>query len=368
MNKIKRIGGWGLLLILLVSAVVSATPADEDKPRILINTASRVGELFGNNSLLAPLKDLVEQQGFVLEHRLQSDLSTGSPFEGIAVYALFNPNFPITDADKVALRQWVRSGGILLMGDGYIEVVMDAFAMEFGVAHGVYREFELGKTLELPPNSPLAGPLPVGDTVTSYYRTLMIVDDTRAEAMLKDDEGNPVITRTISFAGKGMIITFGCPYILLDRFKSEPGLDNEENYKLVQNLFTLIRNKLNENSYDLNLLKVKSKGGSSFLPGDEIKFVAKIKNIGAINSEVTNIVFYLENKGPASDISYEIASSKVPVVKTKKKTKIAKTIFLPDDLLPGTYDVVAVIDPDGETGDADAGNNKAVAKKKIIIE
>lgn len=369
MSLVFRSAAIVIAIILSVFFVSAAPAADNDKPHIFINTGNQIGFLSGENFGQIRFGEFARAAGFTIDHGVHSDLVSGSPLDGIDVYILFDPNFPFPDQDKIALRQWVRAGGILITSSWYANSNrVGGFVQEFGVEFGQYKLST--KTMHFAPNSPLSKPLSVSSMMTRYSRYIILLDDTRSEALLNYDNGTIAATRTIANDGKGEIIVFTCLATLYD---PEVGGDISlvDNAKLIQNLLTYIKNKLNgsaESGYDLSLLKTKFKKGTTFLPGDDIKFVARIRNIGTDRSEDTRVVFFIDRVGASPSMRMEIASSTVPEITAKKKTKIVKKAFLPDDLEPGTYEVLAVIDPDELTDDANTGNNSATAKKKIVIQ
>lgn len=370
-NKMKYLKSklvCSLLLVCMVASIAAAKPADDDKPFIFINSASELGNIMATNSGLKRFAEIATEKGFKIDHGIQPSLAN-APLNDIDVYVLIDYNIVMTSADKVALRQWIRDGGILLTGDLWGLIYNESFIGEFGVGYGPFDYF--GRHFTLPPNSPLAKPLIINDLAAAYMRELQVTNNTRAQVILRDDDGNPMMTRSISYAGKGEVLVIGCPYILFND-ASDPGIQHFDNDRFVKNLFTYIKNKFDENNTenapDLNLYKLKTKGGSNFLPGDKIKFVAKIKNIGNSNGKATEIAFYLSKLGSSLTAKVEITSSGVPAINSKKKKKIIKTVFLPNGLKPGTYEVIAVVDPDGTGNDKNSDNNTLKSKKKIIIE
>lgn len=366
MSTFKRILCISALALLTMNASTFALPADEEKPFIFINSASHIGGL-ASNRVLSVFAKLAREAGFEIDHGIQTSLSADSALDGISVYVLWEPSILFLEEDRIALRKWVRNGGVLLTANSFFPAKIDSFLGEFGVQHGPWVSSD--RRLLLTKNSPLAGPNKLNEMNTSYYRRLMITDKTRAEAILNIEDDGPAIIRSISNAGKGEIIVIGCPNVFYDFEGAPVGIDYWDNEELAQNLLEYIGGRFGlGDGYDLDLISLKTKGDKSFFPGDKIKFAAKIKNIGNSNAEATNIVFYLEKNGPASRIRYEIASTKVPAIKANKKTKVVGKAFLPNDLQLGSYEVVAVIDPNNNSNDANTSNNTITTKKKIIIE
>lgn len=367
---IRVIIAFALLTLLMVSTTNLAI-ADDDKPQVFINTASSLGYLASTNYGTTRFAQIVQAKGFDIDHGVHPDLVTNSPLDGIDVYVFFAPNFPFTDADKIALRQWVRAGGILITSDYLGESKISRFLEEFGVEMSPW--VPIARDLYLPSNSPLAGPLSISNGSTKQGLTGKILDSTRSEVIIRYDDGTVAMSRTISHAGKGEIIAIPCLPILFDNTIGGD-INSADNDKIVQNLFSYIYNRIkgttdgNDDSYDLTLLKVKFKKGTVFVPGEEIKMIARIRNIGTAVSEDTRVAFYLKSVGSVPSATFEVASATVAEIKAKKKIKIVKKTFLPEDLDPGTYEVIAVVDPDELTDDANTSNNSATAKKEIIIQ
>lgn len=349
-------------VLLICSSVI--TNADDDKPFIFLNTASYIYDL-GINTTQATFAQIARKVGFRIEHGVQSNLHEGF-LDDVDVLILFEPNFPIVGENLVALRQWIRNGGILLaFGWNYNKLngLMSEFGAEFG------KPYSSSNNLVVPAGSPLAGPRAFKKIWNYASNPITILDNTKSEAILKYEDGKIAITRTLRNTGKGEIIALACAWLIGDY----ANIKDFDNAKLVENLLIYIYSIIKgdtttDDSLDLNLYKLKTKGGSLFLPGDDIKFVAKIKNIGTMVGEETRVAFYLQRLGSAPSAKIEITSATVPAIKAKKKIKIAKKAFLPDDLAPGNYEVTAVIDPEGVTDDANTGNNSATAKKQIVVQ
>jgi hypothetical protein len=360
-----------LCVCLTISLLVAPTAnAADDKPHVFINTASDLGYISGVNLGMVQFADIVRGVGFTITHGQKPGFADGSAFVGVDVMILLEPSFVMTTNDVIALRQWIRNGGILITGEWYDPARIDGFLEEFGVEHLYPETGDFGMTI--PSSSPLSSPLTVNSLISRNRRALNIIDDTKMEMILRFDDGMAAMTRSISYAGKGEIITLGCLRMFFDS-SVNGDIDQEDNEKLVHNLFVYIKNRLTGDTqagYDLKLRKFRSKGGSDFLLGDEIKLVVKIKNLGKETGEATRVAFYIERvstmPGPAA--MTEFASATVPKIKANKKVKIVKRAFLPDDLEPmAAYKLIAVVDPDELTDDTNTGNNSATSKKIIRI-
>lgn len=355
-----------ILAVLCLSSMPSTAHAADDKPLIFVNSASGTGWVISTNSGLSQFAEIARSMGFRVDHGVQSNL-TAEVLNGIDIYILTTPNFPFLDDDKIALRQWVRDGGILIAFD-WIDHQISSFTRQFGIEYSSFSNST--NVLRLPENSPLSGPLKINSLVSNVGGVgISLLDPKKSEAILLFDNGVPAMTRTISSAGEGEVIGFGAFPIMFDDDPVTGQIKYADNEKLMKNFLSYIRKRLQlDAAYDMSVLKIKAKGGSSFNPGDQIKFAVKMKNVGTKESEEMRVALYIERTGAAPADRVEITTSTVPTLKAKKKYKLVKKTFLPDDLEPGTYEVIAVLDPDALTDDLKTGNNSATAKKQIVIQ
>jgi hypothetical protein len=117
---------------------------------------------------------------------------------------------------------------------------------------------------------------------------------------------------------------------------------------------------------DLTVMKTRVKP-LSLTPGDEFRAAVKVKNLSPRPSRKTDVRFYLSKTKKIKDDATYLGRQKLGALKANK----TKTLRLRDTLHapvePGSYYLVAVVDPKGRNNDPRTRNNLGVSTKKVVI-
>ena len=123
-------------------------------------------------------------------------------------------------------------------------------------------------------------------------------------------------------------------------------------------------------SFDINVLLTKVKGKRKKPAESDITLIAKFKNIGTTASAEAKVKFYLcedDEYDAESDDLIALMTVDLPSIEPNKSKKIKTKATLPSWLDEGEYYLIAVFDPDGDSGDSNTANNHKVSKKPIEI-
>lgn len=336
---------------------------DDEKPLFFVNTNSTFEFSSGGNYGFTKLKEIVEEAGYRFDHGLHPEINE-QYLEGISVYFLPIRKFFLLDEEKVALRKFIRAGGTVIMTNWSYIRNEDTFAQEFGIE---YRAASYNDNYgNVPASSPVSKPYQINRTHPGELIHLRVSDSTKAVPLAYTEDGYVYAAEGIgNSVGQGSFFVLSCMRGIHDNEVAGYVYD-EDNANFLRNLMEHIKG-----SYDLGILRVKPKG-SQLEPGDIFTCIAKIKNFGTKASEGVKLEFYITDdgnleEGPATNIKMVKSASFLPLEPGKSRL-VKLQAKIPSWINPGSYILVAKVDPN-ETSDDDAfENNLKVAKRKLVIK
>ena len=360
----KRILMTFFVLLLVFTSVIQA----QDKPKVFINTNSTVGIFIAVNSGFSQFANIARNLGYTVDHGLHPSIKP-EYLEGIDVYILAAPPYFLQNSEKVALRQFIRAGGTLILMGWYTEYNESSFAQEFGIQFDDYAITPQKGYIAA--NSSIEGPNNVVSTYHKGRRAITITNASKAKPLVYLEDGTLVAAEGIgSYVGKGKFLAMNC----IDSWAKQyvgGSIELEDNVNFVKNVLEYCRG-----SQDLAVTFVKPKGVKPE-PGDNVKLVVKVKNLGTRTSEATKLSFYLTDDGlledagefvTPSEVIKRLTTINVPGITAGSVKRIVTTGKIPSWVAPGEYILMAEVDPNNTSGDSDITNNVKTAKKKLIVK
>jgi uncharacterized membrane protein len=144
-------------------------------------------------------------------------------------------------------------------------------------------------------------------------------------------------------------------------------IEAQDNRNFFMNILEFLKGEAGE--YDLKATSMRLKG-KNFAVGKKATVVAKIRNIGNIDSAGVKISFQLTSVGGAlpAAVDQELRRINLASVKAGKQVKVKTQIKFPSGIDAGMYDVTVIVDPDEKSDDVDFSNNSKTINKSINIQ
>jgi hypothetical protein len=369
--KLKRIcTSIALLLILFNCLQIAQEKGEEaasDKPLIFFLTQQYENTTAVNGGF-AEFSMLAKSLGYRVDHGRWTEINENL-LDGIDVLVMAIPELFLNDNDKVALKEFIRGGGgLLVIGYNANHFLwtdyanLSGFLKEFGIEYGASSVGDMYGTMIS--GVPLAGPNTVNRIKSPSKHIEVVVRDTgkaQMQAGLDNGHGLLAIGTSKGIIGKGKLVVHGNVAMFVKGQYSF--IDYENNRELVANILLYFLG-----GYDLKMMSVKVKEKNLY-PGDSVKVIVKIKNIGGADAGNFKISYVLSDDGsllPASALLELKTLNYKKIIKAGKKVKITTTITIPTWIGSGDFYLVGVIDPDNQTHDADASNNAKAGKRFTI--
>lgn len=354
-------------ICVFLGAVQDEQPAAKKKPHVFIttNSCSSYINCHATNGGYSKFAKNARESGFTIEHGQIMDI-TDELLESVDIFILATPPFSLDDEDKKALRRFLRRGGSLLVltyihdeWDGFSN--LDGFLVDYGITFGKFGGFH-SYTANVIPDSPLSGPEPCEIIYNPYTVSFLQLDKKSAQVVARTDNGE--ILAAISLhknLGKGRMVVVGADHMFYDNY-----IGKYDNEAFKTNILYYLYG-----GCDLKMLKTKFRG-KNLSPGDDVTLIARVKNIGNLESAETVVEFILSDDGeftarPAASVA-TLATVDLPPLAAGKAKKIKTKVAIPDSLEPGEYFLFAIADPEGTGNDSNPDNNIKMGKKKLIIK
>jgi hypothetical protein len=347
------------ILILLLLATSSPT-AEDNKPVIFFNTNVYAPWITATNQGYAEFATMLRNNGFTVNHGKLRKI-TEKFLEDVDIFVLAMPNWNLTDDDKQALRSWIsKGGGLLVIGypDVYDNSSIGQFAWEYGIRFGP-RQYRLWSA-QIQQDSPLAKPEPVYSVGRSFGVAWIIflrIDELLAEPVaITQNDDIAIALSTSPDLGAGRLVMLGSPFLWY-RYYGVNYIAEYDNRMFGLNVMKYLAHQ----DVDLMIKKTKVKG-RRIIPGDVVKIVTKIKNLGYGDSTLANITHVLTEfsqvKGGPGDEIGTLGTNTLQSIRANKKTKMITVVQIPSNLTPGEYVVITTIN----AKDSNAENNIKASK------
>jgi len=352
------------VLCFAVGAVADEEPlASQDEPLVFLNTNSEIyGIGFNDLDLHSMLGKRLRAEGYRINHGKLGDL-TDEILEGMDVLILLDPNFALLDEDKQALRNFLRDGGglVLMVCQGYADLSnLGSFLVDYGIRFNPKTSQDtLAGVLS---GSPLSGPRlcrQIGYNETG--RVYQLLDQGNAQAAAVTGSGYIVSsTSTHKNLGRGGIVVIGYDCLFMNMF-----IDDHDNSAFALNVMDYLTS-----GFDLSVGLCKFKG-RNVTAGDRVRVIGRVRNVSSKRSEATSVRFVLSSTnaydGSPPEVVATLGNVNLPALGPGGFKKVKKKFRVPSGVAPGDYYVIAVADPDGTSGDANADNNYKASRKRITI-
>ena len=350
------------VLCFAFGAVADEEPlASQDGPLVFLNTDSQIYGI-GFNELHSMLGKRLRAEGYRTNHGKLPGL-TDEILDGMDVLILLDPNFVLLDEDKQALRSFLRGGGglVLMVCQGYADLSnLGSFLADYGIRFSPQLSKDtLAGVLS---GSPLSGPRVCRQIgYNEEGRVYQLLDQGNAQAAAVTASGYIVSSISIhKNLGSGGIVVIGYDCLFMNMC-----IDDHDNSAFALNVMDYLTG-----GFDLSVGLCKFKG-RNVTAGDRVRVTGRVRNVSSRRSEATSVRFVLSSTntydGSPPEAVATLGDVYLPALGPGESKKVKKKFRIPSGVAPGDYYVIAVADPDGTSGDANADNNYKASRKRITI-
>lgn len=356
----------GLILALIGVTMVHAA----DKPVIFINTnlaptgkpGVDLNSLVAANGGYKKFMELAESLGYEVRHGYLTSI-TPEVLEPVDLFILAIPGMTLMDEDKQAIVEFVRKGGgffVLaypenLFANAYLSN-LESLLTNYGITFGQSSYNSIVAAMKS--GTPFLAPEPVQEIRSPEGHVALLVDPVRAQTIASSNSGRVMAAYSIntSLLGSGKVLVvadFMMPFYQKLKLQTVDNLHLSNNAEFFTNVLLWFKG-----SADLTPLKVKVQKGPHTVGGTATVKV-KVKNLGSSESVATTLVLTLCSVDGTS-AGEEIKSLRkidLPAIAPGAAKTIKTSVTFPAFLATGQYCLKAVVDPQGQSGDADTGNN-----------
>lgn len=341
--------------------------AAAEKPVLFINTNIFPFGLVATNETYREFANIAREMGFVADHGWLTELDKEF-LDSIDVLVLSIPALTLLDEDKENLRAFIKGGGgVWILGYSSFFVPdlsnLDSFIRDYGITFAAVTFGPTNGTVT--PGSILSGPEIVSIIRSPFIRVGLTVDTSKAATQAVLDNGQILVAiSTSKFLGRGKLVVHGDASMLAKEFGISE-IDLKDNRNFARNILSYF---LGKSDLKVILAKMKKKFA---VAGKLTTAVTRIKNIGTSDSDQVKVQFILSDgengtPKPADDLAV-LKTIKLKSLEPGKSIKISQKVKIPGWVTPGVYYIVTVVDPDGESNDADPDNNRKVGKKFTVM-
>ncbi len=140
--------------------------------------------------------------------------------------------------------------------------------------------------------------------------------------------------------------------ILINDFLAEIDGENNENNIQFYQIY------INKPKSDLVIQNLEILYNTNFLPADEIHFSFNIKNIGFVNSEITNLKYFLSGDNIYDDNDILINSLEIPVINSNDSISSIDQFFTTTEVInSGVHYLIFVLDKENSLEEENENNN-----------
>jgi hypothetical protein len=164
------------------------------------------------------------------------------------------------------------------------------------------------------------------------------------------------------FQGQAIVVLPDAEMVVVlgSEVSSGDGFEMAEAFPMIEKILTA------REMIDLAVLRSKARP-RAVTPGGMLRIIAKAKNHSNSASLPSKVDFYLSAKRSGADELRWIGSADLASLAGGKKKTIRLRAVVPEDLEPGEYRLISVVDQDKDNYDLARDNNVSVSKKTIEI-
>ena len=351
-----------ILLCIAVLALSAVHPSGNKCPRIAILSNTLYSENHSVDGQLGSLAASLRAEGYDVAN-CWLDSFNDRALEGIDVFVIALPAFPLDQDDREALGRYLEAGGGLLIVVYPNEIYLDpieVFLKTYGISYAEHARD--GLDAKVNQKSVLASPRECELIGGSEGRVYFSLEPDISAAVASSAAGAISAIATGENIGDGRMVTLGSDLLLIDS-----NIAKLDNLPFILNAVDYL---CGAGACDLAVLNVAFRGKSA-APGDELKVVARLKNLGPVASAETKIRFMLCEEMPEGSPPKAVKKYKPTAlerIEPGKKWKVKAELTIPASIEPGEYYIVAVADPKAKSDDPFRSNNTGASKKKLVIE
>ena len=358
-------GKWchtAILVFMAAIALAAINPAGGKGPRIAVLSNTLDPENHILKGSLSSLASSLSSEGYSV-YNLWLDGLSDEALEGVDVFVLALPAFPLDQNDREILGRYLDAGGGLLIIVYPYALYLDSieeFLKPYGISFGEWACD--GLDAKVNQKSALASPRKCDLIGGAAVKVYCLTEPGLATAVASSQAGVLAAIAMGGNIGNGRLMFLGSDMPLTDQRIGE-----HDNLPFLLNSFDYL---CGAGACDLAVLSVTFRG-NNISPGDELKVIARLKNLGPLASSETKISFMLCKElqvGSPPKAVTKFKPAALEEIESGKKWKFKGNLRIPASVEPGEYYVVAVADPKGKTNDPFRANNTKASKKKLVIE
>jgi CubicO group peptidase (beta-lactamase class C family) len=164
------------------------------------------------------------------------------------------------------------------------------------------------------------------------------------------------------FQGQAIVVLPDADMVVVlgSEVSSGSGFEMAEAFPMIEKILTA------REMIDLAALRSKARP-RAVTPGGMLRIVAKLKNHSNSASLPTKVDFYLSAKRSGADELRRIDSADLTSLVGGKKKTIRLRAAIPEDLEPGEYRLISIVDGDKDNYDLARDNNVSISKRTVEI-
>jgi hypothetical protein len=198
-----------------------------------------------------------------------------------------------------------------------------------------------------------------------FMRAYVQVEGAKAQVAATYSNGkyHSAVSTARKALGRGRLVVIGDASMAVGSYPGGQPLSAKDNEAFLYNTISYLLG-----GSDLGVTVAKFKG-ASVTAGKKLTVIARVKNFGSSTSEATpmDIIMVTPNSAnPAAEVTTLKTVSVKPLDPNKQKRyRVRATV--PEDVPPGDYLILVVVDPEGASGDTNPDNNSKTSKKSIRV-
>lgn len=354
-----------VLAIILGVSTCAGAEAAEDQLRILINQNTADEAWHNLRTNYAEFHRAMRECGATVD-RVSIHHITEEMLTGYDILILPLTPFILDDADKTALRSFIRSGGgVLLMiwKDEYFgdNANIDGFTAEYGIRAGGSEYATHFSVADVIQASPLSGPEPAIQVRTLGHFLQIVVDSGEAEGVLQlNHNGHFVgaVSNRRLLLGDGRLVVLGDETIFQNDF-----IRRADGLAFARNLIRYLASEPSDPDLAIARLGLTAIAAQ---PGSEIAIDLTVANVGRADAPKKTVSFVIHHYNKSTKTAGEGVSGlltvEIPALEPGKEYAESRKARIPEDIAAGRYVIVANISAPAIPGETNLANNRRLSK------
>lgn len=354
-----------VMAIMVTISIVAVAEEADDELRILINQNTADEAWHNLRTNFAEFHRAMRECGATVD-RASIHHITDELLAGYDILILPLTPFMLDDADKSALRSFIRAGGgVLLMAwkDEFFgdNANIEGFTAEYGIRAGLSEYAAQFSVADVIQTAPLSGPEPALQVRTLGHFLQIVIDPAMAEGVLQlAHNGHYVgaVSNQRSLLGKGRLVVLGDETIFQNDF-----IRRADGLAFARNLIRYLASEPSDPDLAISRLVLTAKGAK---PGGEVGIDLAVKNVGRANAPEKQTAIAIHHydkstKAAGPEVS-SLLTVMIPALEPGEEFKRALTARLPEALEAGRYVIVVTIATPPVPGETNLVNNRRISK------